>query len=86
MIIRDREHLGKKDLIKGCIAEHQAGLQRMDMLYRAYKGEADILKRTMLDGLPKQSARPHLPALHCGDCGGVFSRYACQLSVRNQVG
>jgi len=52
MIIRDREHLGKKDLIKGCIAEHQAGLQRMDMLYRAYKGEADILKRTMLDGLP----------------------------------
>lgn len=52
MIIRDREHLGKKDLIKGCIAEHQAGLQRMNMLYRAYKGEADILKRTMLSGLP----------------------------------
>jgi SPP1 family phage portal protein len=52
MIIRDREHLGKKDLIKGCIEEHQAGLQRMDMLYRAYKGEADILNRTMLDGLP----------------------------------
>jgi len=52
MIIRDREHLGKKDLIKGCIAEHQAGLKRMDALYRAYKGEADIFKRTMLDGLP----------------------------------
>lgn len=52
MIIRDREHLGKKDLIKDCIAEHQKGLQRMDMLYRAYKGDADILKRTMLNGLP----------------------------------
>ena len=52
MIIRDRQYLDNKDLIKGCIKEHQDGLQRMDMLYRAYKGDADILKRTMLNGLP----------------------------------
>ena len=52
MIIRDRQYLDNKDLIKGCIKEHQDGLERMDMLYRAYKGDADILKRTMLNGLP----------------------------------
>ena len=61
MIIRDRQWLGSAKMVSGCIKEHETKAARYNRLHEAYRGNATIMQRDMLDGLPNNKLVHNYP-------------------------
>lgn len=57
MIVRSKQHLEPNglpppEMLASVIAEHQAGLPRLERLQKYYMGDGDIMHRTRSPGMP----------------------------------